>query len=147
MQGNTAPLFTLPDSDNNQVSLSDQKGRNVVLLFFPKAFTNVCTAELCSVRDDHSAYENLNAQVFGISTDPVETLAQFKTEHSYPFPLLSDQSTEVSNAYQSLYPAGVSKRSAFVIDKEGVIRHAEILEDGYQQPDFNAIKTALGALS
>jgi peroxiredoxin len=146
MVGNQAPDFTLLDTTEQQVSLSAQKGKNVVLLFFPKAFTSVCTEELCTVRDNFSQYESLNAQVFGISVDPRDVLASYKAEQNFNFPLLSDSSREVSKAYGSLYDAGVSKRSAFVIDREGVVQYAEVLEDGFQQPDFNAINKALVAL-
>lgn len=146
MVGNQAPDFTLLDTAEQQVSLGAQKGKNVVLLFFPKAFTSVCTEELCSVRDNLSQYESLNARVFGISVDPTDVLASYKAEQNYNFPLLSDSSKEVSRAYSSLYDAGVSKRSAFVIDREGIVRYAEVLEDGFQQPDFNAINKTLIAL-
>jgi peroxiredoxin len=146
MVGNQAPDFTLLDTAEQQVSLGAQKGKNVVLLFFPKAFTSVCTEELCSVRDNLSQYESLNARVFGISVDPTDILASYKAEQNYNFPLLSDSSKEVSRAYSSLYDAGVSKRSAFVIDREGIVRYAEVLEDGFQQPDFNAINKTLIAL-
>jgi peroxiredoxin len=146
MVGNQAPDFTLLDTTEQEVTLSAQKGKNVVLFFFPKAFTSVCTEELCTVRDNFSQYESLNAQVFGISVDPTDVLASYKAEQNYNFPLLSDSSREVSRAYGSLYDAGVSKRSAFVIDREGVVQYAEVLEDGFQQPDFKAINKALIAL-
>jgi peroxiredoxin len=146
MVGSQAPDFTLLDTAKQPVTLSAQKGKNVVLLFFPKAFTSVCTEELCSVRDNLSQYDSLNAWVFGISVDPTDVLASYKAEQNYNFPLLSDSSKEVSKAYGSLYDAGVSKRSAFVIDREGVVQYAEVLEDGFQLPDFNAINKALEAL-
>src|ERR1700712_2655895 len=132
--GQSAPEFTLYDSEKNKVSLADYKGKNVLLLFFPQAFTRVCTAELCSLRDNISIYDTANAQVFGISVDSVFTLAKFKEEQQYNFPLLSDFNKEISTAYGSLYDnfafdmRGVSKRSAFVIDKDGIVRYAEVLE-------------------
>ena len=146
MVGSQAPDFTLLDTTEQQVTLSAQKGKNVVIFFFPKAFTSVCTEELCTVRDTLGQYESLNAQVFGISVDPIEVLASYKAEQNYNFPLLSDSSKEVSRAFGSLYDAGVSKRSAFVIDRDGVVRYAEVLEDGFQQPDFSAINKALATL-
>lgn len=152
MTGQQAPDFSLFSADKQKVSLSDFKGKNVVLLFFPQAFTGVCTEELCSVRDNLSQYESLNAQVLGISVDSVFTLGKFRDEQKYNFPLLSDFNKEVSAAYGSLYESwildmkGVSKRSAFVIDKEGIIRYAEVLENPGLQPDFQAINNTLSSL-
>ena len=147
--GDTAPDFTLYDSTKNQVKLSGLKGRNVLLLFFPLAFTSVCTAELCAVRDDLKKYESLNVLPIGISVDSLHTLGKFKTEQNLNFPLLSDFNKEVSNSYGALYEEfgygmkGVSKRAAFLIDKEGVIQYAEVLENAGLQPDFNAILVKL----
>jgi peroxiredoxin len=152
MIGQQAPDFSLFSADKQKVSLSDFKGKNVVLLFFPQAFTGVCTEELCSVRDNLSQYESLNAQVLGISVDSVFTLGKFRDEQKYNFPLLSDFNKEVSAAYGALYESwildmkGVSKRSAFVIDKEGIIRYAEVLENPGLQPDFQAINNTLSSL-
>jgi peroxiredoxin len=150
--GKNAPEFTLHDSDKNKVSLSDFKGKNVLLLFFPQAFTGVCTKELCSIRDGIAIYNNANAQVLGISVDSVFTLAKFKEEQQYNFPLLSDFNKEVSTAYGSIYTdwildmKGVSKRSAFIIDKEGIIRYAEVLESAGDIPNFDAIQQTLTEL-
>lgn len=151
--GQTAPQFSLHDSDKNKVSLSDFSGKNVLLLFYPQAFTGVCTKELCAVRDDISRYSNINAQVLGISVDSVFTLAKFKEEQQYNFPLLSDFNKEVSALYDTLYTdwildmKGVSKRSAFVIDKAGNIRYAEVLENAGEVPNFKAINELLEELS
>ena len=150
--GQKAPDFSLFDTEKNKVSLADYKGRNVLLLFFPLAFTSVCTAELCSVRDSIALYEGGNAQPLGISTDSLFTLAKFKEEQSLNFPLLSDYNKEVSQAYGSLYESwgfdykGVTKRSAFLIDKDGIVRYAEVLENAGEQPDFNTIKAAMAEL-
>jgi peroxiredoxin len=150
--GQQAPDFSLFDSDKNKVSLSDFKGRNVLLLFFPLAFTSVCTAELCSVRDNIKQYEDVDAQPLGISTDSLFTLAKFKEEQSLNFPLLSDYNKEVSASYGSLYETwgfdyrGITKRSAFLIDKNGVVRYAEVLENAGDQPDFNKITAAMAEL-
>lgn len=150
--GQKAPDFTLHDTERNQVSLHDQKGRNVLLLFFPLAFTGVCTKELCSVRDNIAAYNTANATVFGISVDSPMTLAKFKEEQGLNFPLLSDFNKETSAAYGALYDSfigwmkGVSKRSAFLIDKDGTVRYAEVLENAGELPDFSAIQSALAAL-
>ncbi|RYY39609.1 MAG: peroxiredoxin [Chitinophagaceae bacterium] len=151
--GDTAPGFTLPDSERQMRSLSDFRGKPVLLLFFPAAFTSVCTAELCSVRDELGRYEKVGAQPLGISVDLPFTLARFKEDQGLNFPLLSDFNKEVSTAYNALYSEfilglkGVSKRAAFLVDGEGIIRYAEVLDNAGEQPDFTAIKTALAALS
>ena len=151
-KGQKAPAFSLYDSDKNKINLSDLQGRNVVLLFFPLAFTSVCTAELCSVRDNLSRYDQLNAEVFGISVDSLHTLKRFKQDQQLNFRLLSDFNKEVSSLYGSLYEMfgynmkGVSKRSAFVIDKEGIIRYAEVLENAGEQPNFKNLTLILEGL-
>lgn len=150
--GQKAPLFSLPDTDKKMLSLADQKGKNVVLLFFPAAFTGTCTKELCQTRDELSFYNDLNATVFGISVDMPFTLAKFKELNNYNFSLLSDFNKEASTAYGCIYNEwiaglkGVSKRASFVIDKEGVIRHAEILEEASAYPNFDTIKETLSKL-
>lgn len=150
--GQKAPEFKLHDSDKNVVSLTDLKGKNVLLLFFPQSFTSTCTTELCSLRDNISIYNDANAQVFGISVDSVFTLAKYKEEQKLNFPLLSDFNKEVSTAYDTIYidwilnMKGVSKRSAFVIDKEGILQYAEILESAGDLPNFEAIITTLNSL-
>ncbi|HEY1055614.1 MAG TPA: redoxin domain-containing protein [Emticicia sp.] len=150
--GDHAPDFKLYDSDKKEVNLSDYRGKNLVVLFFPLAFTSVCTAELCQIRDDIATYSRLNTDVVGISVDSLYTLGKFKEEQKLPFPLLSDFNKEVSSAYDSLYENfsfgmhGVSKRSAFVIDKDGIIQYAEVLEKASEVPDFVAIKRNLESL-
>src|SRR4051794_16237037 len=120
--GSKAPDFNLYNSEKQKVSLKDQQGKNLLLLFFPLAFTGTCTKELCSVRDNIATYNNANAEVFGISVDSLHTLARYKEDQHLNFTLLSDFNKETSEAYGSLYPLfgydmkGVSKRSAFVID-------------------------------
>jgi len=152
-EGEKAPGFKLYNSEKKEVNLEDQRGKNVVLLFFPLAFTSVCTAELCSVRDNYSMYNDLNAVVYGISVDSLHTLNKFKQEQKLNFELLSDFNKEASKAYGSLYETfgfdmkGVSKRSAFVIDKDGVIRYAQVLENAGEQPDFSKIKSVLQTLN
>lgn len=147
--GQQAPDFTLYDYTKNKVTLSEQRGQNVLLLFFPLAFTSTCTAELCSVRDNISFYNNVNAKVFGISVDSLHTLAKYKTDQNLNFSLLSDFNKDVSTVYGSIYEMfgynmkGVSKRSAFVIDKNGVVRYAEVLENASEQPNFKEITLIL----
>ena len=149
--GDKAPLFTLHASDTKEISLGDYAGRNVVLLFFPLAFTGVCTEELCTFRDALAEYNDLDADVLAISVDSPFTLAKFKEVENYNFPLLSDFNKEVSRQYGSLYDTfamgmqGVSKRSAFVVDGEGVIRYAEVLDNAGDQPNYGAIKETLRA--
>jgi peroxiredoxin len=146
--GQQAPLFTLVDNDRNKVSLVDLQGKNVVLLFFPFAFSGTCTKELCATRDDIHIYEDADAVVFGISIDSFFTLARYKEEQKLNFQLLSDFNKDVSEMYGVLYEEllgmkGVSKRASFVIDKTGIVRYAEILENASSLPDFNAIKQVL----
>ena len=147
--GQQAPGFTLYDSDKNQVSLESYKGKNVLLLFFPLAFTSTCTKELCSVRDNIAAYNNANAVVLGISVDSLFTLAKFKEEQHLNFPLLSDFNKDVSREYEALYESfgfgmlGVSKRAAFLIDSSGLIQYKEVLENAGEVPDFSAIDAIL----
>lgn len=151
--GQTAPDFSLFSSERQEITLSSQRGHAVVLLFFPLAFTSVCTAELCGVRDNLSWYDQVNAKVFGISVDSPQTLARYKEDQGFNFTLLSDFNKEVSRAYGSIYEQfgmnmrGVSKRSAFVIDKEGVVRYAEVLENAGEQPDFGKIRATLESLA
>lgn len=151
--GQAAPDFTLFDSDKNKVTLSELKGKNVVILFFPLAFTGVCTKELCSVRDNISAYNDTNAQVLGISVDSLFVLDKFKQEQSLNFPLLSDFNKSAAKAFEVLYdtfPAfemqGVSKRAAFVIDKDGNIKYAEVCATPGDLPDFTAIQSTLQSI-
>ncbi|MBK7406711.1 MAG: redoxin domain-containing protein [Saprospirales bacterium] len=151
--GDQAPDFTLYDSDKQQVSLSDYRGSNVVLLFFPQAFSGTCTKELCSMRDDIAYYEGLNAQVLAVSVDSVFTQARFKEDQQFTFPLLSDFNKEVAQRYNAFYDEfvfgmkGVARRSAFVIDEEGTIRYAEVLESAGDLPNFEAVKETLQELS
>ena len=150
--GNPAPEFELYDSEKKIHRLSDYRGRNVLLLFFPLAFTSVCTAELCDVRDQMKIYEGVNAVPLGISVDSIYTLAKYREENELNFSLLSDFNKEVSKQYHCLYEnfgfdmKGVSKRGAFIIDKQGVIQYAEVLENAGLQPDFQAIQVKLREL-
>jgi glutaredoxin-dependent peroxiredoxin len=148
--GQAAPNFSLYNTEKQKVNLADYAGKNVVVLFFPLAFTGVCTAELCTMRDSLAAFNNVNAEVVGISVDSLFTLDKFKQENNLNFPLLSDFNKEASKAYDSLYdvfPAfemlGVSKRSAFVVNAEGNISYAEYCPTPGDQPNYAAIKEVL----
>lgn len=151
--GQTAPDFTLFNTEKQEVSLSALRGKNVVIVFFPLAFTSVCTAELCSLRDNIAQYAALNATILGVSVDSLFTLDKFKAEQQLNFDLLSDFNKDVSTQYGTIYEnfafgmKGVSKRSAFVVDKEGIVRYAEVLEDAGKVPDFDAIQATLNALN
>ena len=151
--GHTAPDFTLYDSEKNKVTLSELKGQNVLLLFFPLAFTGTCTKELCNIRDSISVYNDTHAKVLAISVDSLHTLAKYKAEQKLNFTLLSDFNKDVSAAYGSLYEIfgynmkGVSKRSAFVIDRGGLIQYLEVLENASELPNFEAINQTLSKLS
>lgn len=135
------------------VSLEDFRGKNVVLLFFPAAFTGVCTAELCAMRDDIATYQKLDAQILAVSVDLPFTLGKFREEQNLNFPLLSDFNKEASKAYGAIYENwilglhGVSKRSAFVIDKDGIVRYAEVLDNAGELPNFEAVRKVLGELN
>ncbi|MBP7239026.1 MAG: redoxin domain-containing protein [Saprospiraceae bacterium] len=147
--GDKAPDFSLYSSDKVLTHLSDFKGRNVVLLFFPLAFTSTCTKELCATRDDISVYNDLDAEVLAISVDSPQTLARYKLEYELNFKLLSDFNKIAIRSYDTMYEEfslgmrGVAKRSAFVIDSEGLIRYAEVLENAGSMPDLTAVQNAI----
>ncbi len=149
--GDQAPDFTLKNTEQEYVKLSElNKDSQVVVFFFPLAFTSVCTTELCTVRDDFSSYEALNAKVVGVSVDSPFTLASFKEQESYNFELLSDFNKEASTAYGAIYEElmglkGVAKRSTFVIGKDGKVKFAEVLPSPGDLPNFEAVKEALAS--
>jgi peroxiredoxin len=151
--GQKAPDFSLYDTEKNKVSLQDFKRKKVLLLFFPLAFTSVCTKELCSVRDGITAYNNANAEVLGISVDSVYTLKKFKEEQQLNFTLLSDFNKEVSTSYNAIYEQfsldmkGVSKRAAFIIDEEGLLQYQQVLENAGEVPNFDALKKTLSVIA
>ncbi|MFM2047815.1 MAG: hypothetical protein RI955_361 [Bacteroidota bacterium] len=150
-KGQQAPDFTLYNTDKNAVTLSSLKGKKVVLLFVPAAFTGTCTKELCSIRDGIGAFNNVNAEVIGISCDSVFVLGKWKEQEGFNFTLLSDFNKEVTTQYgvdyaKGIFPVGMyghSKRSAFVIDENGVVQYTEILEVASELPNFEAIMAAL----
>jgi len=150
--GTKAPDFTLKTKTADgleDVTLSDNFGKKkTVLLFFPLAFTSVCMDEMCQVSDGLQAYDDLNAQVYGISVDSPFAQEKMASEKGLKFPLLSDFNKEVAKAYDVLFEdllglKGVAKRSAFVIDEEGAIVYSESSDNPKQLPDFDAIKAAL----
>ncbi|MGF1670247.1 MAG: redoxin domain-containing protein [Balneolaceae bacterium] len=147
--GDIAPDFTLKNSEGIDIALSDFRDKKeVVLLFFPLAFTRVCTEELCQARDNMKLYNSLDAEILGISVDSFFTLKEFKKAQNLNFSLLSDFNKRVSELYDCLYDdfygmKGVAKRSAFVIGKDGRFRYSEILEDAGKLPDFKKIVDVL----
>lgn len=131
--GDRAPEFTLYDADRNKRSLSEFRGRPVVLAFFPGAFTGVCDTEMCTLRDSMSRLIQANAAVIGISVDPPFVLKEFATKYSLPFVLLSDFDRNISRLYGVLFEnlGGIegyhtSNRAVFILDGEGIIRYVWI---------------------
>ena len=151
--GQAAPAFNLFNSEKEEVSLSSFLGKKVIIHFFPQAFTGVCTTQLCTMRDNLNYYTDLNAVVLGISVDSVFSLGKFKEEQNYNFSLLSDFNKEVSKAYDAIYDSwilnmnGVSKRAAFVIDSNGLVQYAEVLESAGDLPNFEAIKACVAQIA
>ena len=151
--GQAAPAFKLFNSEKEEVTLTDFLGKKVIIHFFPQAFTGVCTTQLCTMRDNLNYYTDLNAVVLGISVDSVFTLGKFKEEQNYNFSLLSDFNKEVSKAYDAIYDSwilnmnGVSKRAAFVIDSNGLVQYAEVLESAGDLPNFEAIKACVAQIA
>ena len=151
--GQAAPAFKLFNSEKEEVALTDFLGKKVIIHFFPQAFTGVCTTQLCTMRDNLNYYTDLNAVVLGISVDSVFTLEKFKAEQNYNFSLLSDFNKEVSKAYDAIYDSwilnmnGVAKRAAFVIDSNGLVQYAEVLESAGDLPNFEAIKACVAQIA
>jgi glutaredoxin-dependent peroxiredoxin len=158
--GAKAPDFTLSTKTADgpkQIKLSDNLGKkNTLLLFFPMAFTGTCTTEMCDVSSGLSAYSNLNATVYGISGDNPFAQEAWAQKEKITVPLLSDYEHKVAKAYDVIYDsflpqlnlgmAGVAKRAAFIIDKDGVIQYAESNDDARQLPNFDEIKAKLAEL-
>ena len=152
--GQKAPDFKLFNTDKKEISLSDFAGKsNVVIHFFPLAFTGTCTEQLCNMRDNLSYYTDLNAVPLGISIDTIFSLAEFKKQQGYNFDLLSDFNKDVAKSFDMYMPdfafgmKGVAKRGAFVIDKEGIIVYSEETANPGVQVSFDAIKEAVAKLA
>jgi len=149
--GTKAPDFTLTNQDRQPVKLSDQRGKPVVLAFFPAAFSSVCTKELCTFRDSIAQLNAAHAQVYGISVDTFFTLKAFHDQQHYNFPLLSDFNKQVIRDYgvfndDMIGLKGIAKRAVFVIDKDGVVRHKEILDDARNEPNYEQVLSTLEAI-
>jgi len=152
--GQKAPDFKLPDPDKKMISLSDFKGKNVVLFFFPMAWTGTCTKEMCTVQEDFNQYNKMNAVPVGISVDSIFALKRFKEDYKLDnVILLSDFNKEAIHAYDVVFNNfsvgynGVAMRSTFVIDKDGILRFAEVLKAQGDFPDMDAVKKVLTELS
>jgi peroxiredoxin len=151
--GDKAPEFTLVDSERKERKLSEFAGKPNVLVFFPGAFTGVCTKEMCSFRDRLADFNRLNAQVIGISVDAPAANKAFAAHNHLEFPLLSDFTREVSKKYPGIYESfgGVkgltaAKRSVFILDRQGTVRYVWITEDPAVEPDYEAVRKAVEAL-
>jgi peroxiredoxin len=149
--GSPAPDFTLTDQDRVPVTLSQLKGRPVVLAFFPGAFSATCTDELCTLRDALGQFSRVNAHVLGISVDTFFALKAFRDQQGYPFPLLSDFNKEVIRLYgvfneDMIGLKGIAKRAVFVLDADGVVRYREVLEDARNLPAYQQLYDAVAAL-
>jgi glutaredoxin-dependent peroxiredoxin len=150
--GDKAPDFSLYSSEKELTHLSGFKGKNIVMLFFPLAFTSTCTKELCATRDDMNIYNELDTEVLAISVDSPQTLARYKHEYQLNFTLLSDFNKEVIRAYDVMYEEfslgmrGVAKRAVFVLDQEGIVRYMEVLENAGKLPDLAEVQHAVRTL-
>jgi peroxiredoxin len=149
--GSTAPDFTLPNQDREPVTLSRLKGRPVVLAFFPAAFSSVCEKELCTFRDALAQLNKVDAQVCGISVDTFFALKAFSDQQRFAFPLLSDFNKQVIRDYgvfneDMIGLKGIAKRAVFVLDRDGIVRHREVLDDARNEPDYQQVYGALAAL-
>ena len=151
--GARAPDFTLMNQDRQPVTLSAalQSGP-VVLAFVPAAFSSVCQTELCTFRDSIAALGGGKAQVFGISTDTFFTLKAWNDQQRFGFSLLSDYNKDVIRRYDVVNPdmiglKDIAKRAVFVIDRQGIVRHREVLEDARNEPDYQKVNAALAGLS
>ncbi len=151
--GQKAPDFKLIDKDKNVVTLENFKGQNLILFFFPLAWTGACTKEMCAVQEDYNSYKNINAAIAGISVDSFLALKNFADDKKIEYPLLSDFNKEAIKDYEIVLDEficgykNVAKRATFVIDKEGIIRFIEILPSPGDFPSMEAIKAAVNSLS
>jgi peroxiredoxin len=150
--GAKAPDFTLPNQDRENVSLSAAlRNGPVVLAFFPAAFSSVCQQEMCTFRDSIAELNKTNAQVLGVSTDTFFALKAWADAQRLNFPLLSDYNKNVIRSYGVVNPdmiglKDIAKRAVFVIDRDGTVRHREVLDDARNEPDYDKVKQALASL-
>jgi peroxiredoxin len=151
--GSKAPDFTLVNQHRESTTLSRELGTgNVVLAFFPGAFSGTCTKEMCNFRDSMSRFTGVDARVLGISTDTFFTLKAWDDQLKLGFPLLSDYNKEVIHAYGVVNPdmvglKNIARRAVFVIDKGGTIQYREVLDDARNEPDYGKLNEALAKLA
>ena len=150
--GSKAPDFTLTNQERQPITLSELKGSPVVLAFFPAAFSSVCQQEMCTFRDSMSELGAAKAKVFGISTDTFFALKAFQDQQHLNFSLLSDYNKQVIRDYgvfneDMIGLKGIAKRAVFVIDKDGVVRYREVLEDARNEPNYQQVLSSVAALS
>ena len=149
--GSKAPDFTLPNQDRAPVTLSDElKKGPVVLAFFPGAFSGTCTSEMCTLRDATAELNKVDAQVLGVSTDTFFALKAWADAQKFTFPLLSDYNKETIAKYGVVNPdmiglKNIAKRAVFVIDRSGVVRYREVLDDARNEPDYTKLKQAIAS--
>ena len=150
--GATAPDFTLPSQDRAPVTLGEElKKGPVVLAFFPAAFSSTCTKEMCTFRDSTNDLSRLSANIIGVSTDTFFALKAWADAQHFAFPLLSDYNKTVIGQYDVVNPdmiglKNIAKRAVFVIDRGGIIRYREVLDDARNEPDYEKLRVALGRL-
>ena len=151
--GQQAPDFKLYDTDRKERSLSEFRGKNVVLAFYPGAFTGVCTTEVCTFRDRMDRLNSLNSQVLGISVDGAFAQKVFSDQNNLNFPLLSDFQRQTVNDYGVTLPnfAGMdgyvaAQRAVFVVDSSGVVRYKWIAPNPGVEPDYDEVQAELGKL-
>ena len=151
--GDKAPSFTLFDTDRKPRSLSEFSGKKLVLVFYPGAFTGVCTKEMCSFRDAMATFNSFQAQVIGISVDSPFANKAFADQNKLTFPLLTDYDREASKAYAGLFPdfAGVKgysvpNRSVFIVDGKGIVRFAWVSDSPGQEPNYDEVVKAAEAV-
>ena len=153
--GSTAPDFTLTHHDRQPVTLSSLRGRPVVLAFFPAAFSLTCVNEMCTLRDslaELNSADRSNAQVLGISVDTFFTLKAFHDSQKLTFPLLCDFNKQVIREYgvfneDMIGLKGIAKRAVFVLDKVGIVRYREVLDDARNEPDYGKVFSVLASLA
>lgn len=150
--GAKAPDFTLPNQDNQPVTLSALLANGpVVLAFMPAAFSSVCTTEMCTFRDSAAGLNKVSGTVLGITVDTFFALKAWGEQQKLTFPLLSDFNKEVIAKYDVVIPdligmKGLAKRAVFVIGRDGVVKHREVLDDARNEPDYGKVMAALAAL-
>jgi len=151
--GEKAPDFKLPDTDKAMRGPADYQGKNLVLAFFPAAYSGVCDKEMCAIRDSLSELNRANADVLAVSVDGFPANKKFKAEYNLNFPVLSDHQRQVIKAYGIEWPNfggvqgyTVATRSVFVLDKAGVVRYAWVTDAQGKEPNYDEVKKATAAL-